>query len=93
MTTSQTEIELPRDSSHIESQGPFHRVVVQRDAFLCLPSALFDNNASEARDHCGIIRIDSALITANERTFLSWLRLSIVLSIVGVGAFIFFIWS
>ena len=87
MTTSQTVIESPRDSSHVESQGPFHRVIVQRDAFLCLPSALFDNTSSEARDHLGSIRtnFDLKLITANERTFLSWLRLSIVLSIVGVG--------
>jgi uncharacterized membrane protein YidH (DUF202 family) len=28
---------------------------------------------------------DMALMTANERTFLSWLRFSIVLAVVGVG--------
>lgn len=41
------------ESSHLESQGPFHQIVVERDAFLCLPPAMFDNTASEARDHCG----------------------------------------
>jgi hypothetical protein len=85
MATTETDIERPSETSQIESQGPFHRVVVGRDAFLCLPSALFTNTASEARDHCGKIRIDVELIVANERTFLSWLRLSIVLSVVGVG--------
>jgi hypothetical protein len=44
-------VDLP--DSNIESQGPFSRVFVQRDALLCLPSAIFDNVASEARDHCG----------------------------------------
>jgi Domain of unknown function (DUF202) len=74
------------DASHVEAQGPFHRVVIGRDAFLCLPSALFDNIASEARDHCGTLRKrELRLIVANERTFLSWLRLAVILSIVGVG--------
>ncbi|KAF2472142.1 uncharacterized protein BDR25DRAFT_333549 [Lindgomyces ingoldianus] len=35
---------------------------------------LFDNNASDARDHA-----------ANERTFLSWLRLSVYMAIVSVA--------
>lgn len=35
---------------------------------------LFDNNASDARDHA-----------ANERTFLSWLRLSLYMAIVSVA--------
>ncbi|KAB2575020.1 hypothetical protein BFW01_g12008 [Lasiodiplodia theobromae] len=45
---------------------------------LCGP-LLFANNASDARDHC-----------ANERTFLSWLRLSIYMAIVSVAIVISF---
>jgi hypothetical protein len=52
MTTTRVETIVP-EASHVESQGPFHRVVIERGAFLCLPQALFDNVASEARDHCG----------------------------------------
>ncbi|KAF2761511.1 hypothetical protein EJ05DRAFT_496424 [Pseudovirgaria hyperparasitica] len=40
---------------------------------------LFDNNASDARDHC-----------ANERTFLSWLRLAVYLAIVSVAILVSF---
>ncbi|KAL8677538.1 MAG: hypothetical protein Q9186_006050 [Xanthomendoza sp. 1 TL-2023] len=40
---------------------------------------LFPNNSSDARDHC-----------ANERTFLSWLRLSVYMSIVSVAILISF---
>ncbi|KAK7536039.1 uncharacterized protein J3D65DRAFT_627181 [Phyllosticta citribraziliensis] len=40
---------------------------------------LFANNTSDARDHC-----------ANERTFLSWLRLSIYMAIVSVAIVISF---
>ncbi|KAL4779531.1 hypothetical protein BJX76DRAFT_351717 [Aspergillus varians] len=40
---------------------------------------LFENTASDARDHC-----------ANERTFLSWLRLSMYLGIVSVALIISF---
>lgn len=40
---------------------------------------LFPNNSSDARDHC-----------ANERTFLSWLRLSIYMSVVSVAILISF---
>ncbi|KAL4988060.1 hypothetical protein BDW68DRAFT_100271 [Aspergillus falconensis] len=44
-----------------------------------LGALLFENAASDARDHC-----------ANERTFLSWLRLSIYLGIVSVALIISF---
>ncbi|KAF2152315.1 hypothetical protein K461DRAFT_225744, partial [Myriangium duriaei CBS 260.36] len=40
---------------------------------------LFDNNDSDARDHC-----------ANERTFLSWLRLSTYMAVVAVAIMISF---
>ena len=40
---------------------------------------LFSNTSSDARDHC-----------ANERTFLSWLRLSVYLAIVAVAIFVNF---
>ncbi len=40
---------------------------------------LFPNVSSDARDHC-----------ANERTFLSWLRLSVYLAVVSVAIFINF---
>lgn len=40
---------------------------------------LFTNNASDARDHC-----------ANERTFLSWLKLSIYMSVVSVAILVTF---
>lgn len=39
-----------------------------------LGALIFDNEASDARDHC-----------ANERTFLSWLRLSVYMAIVSVA--------
>ena len=41
-------------SPHVESQGPFCRVFIERDACYCLPAAMFDNTGSEARDHCGM---------------------------------------
>ncbi|CBF89194.1 hypothetical protein AN0580.2 [Aspergillus nidulans FGSC A4] len=44
-----------------------------------LGALLFENSASDARDHC-----------ANERTFLSWLRLSMYLGIVSVALIISF---
>ncbi|GAB7352467.1 hypothetical protein MBLNU459_g2875t1 [Dothideomycetes sp. NU459] len=44
-----------------------------------LAPLLFDNNDSDARDHC-----------ANERTFLSWLRLSVYMAIVSVAIVISF---
>jgi uncharacterized membrane protein YidH (DUF202 family) len=42
-------------------------------------SLLFENNASDARDHC-----------ANERTFLSWLRLAVYMAIVSVAIVVSF---
>ena len=56
VTMARTETEVQHEPSHVESQSPFHRVLVERDSFLCLPSALFTNSASEARDHCGPTR-------------------------------------
>ncbi|KAF2267009.1 hypothetical protein CC78DRAFT_101805 [Lojkania enalia] len=47
------------------------RVFVERPL---LGTLLFENNASDARDHA-----------ANERTFLSWLRLSVYMAIVSVA--------
>ncbi|KAL3454330.1 hypothetical protein BJX65DRAFT_351 [Aspergillus insuetus] len=44
-----------------------------------LGALLFENAASDARDHC-----------ANERTFLSWLRLSMYLGIVSIALIISF---
>src|SRR5579859_1366291 len=90
MTRTETETEAQTETSHVESQGPFHRVVVERHSVSCFPNALFDNVASEARDHCGSIFLSCQLIEANERTFLSWLRLSIVLAVVGVAVIINF---
>ncbi|KAF2120631.1 hypothetical protein BDV96DRAFT_270925 [Lophiotrema nucula] len=46
-------------------------VFTERPLFGCL---LFENNASDARDHA-----------ANERTFLSWLRLAVYMAIVSVA--------
>ena|SRR5579871_3735064 len=42
-------------------------------------SLLFENNTSDARDHC-----------ANERTFLSWLRLAVYMAIVSVAIVVSF---
>ena len=72
-------------TSRIESQGPSYSVHLNREGSFCLPSGLFNNVASEARDHCGTISKNHSSIAANERTFLSWLRLAVVLTIVGVG--------
>ncbi|PYI11809.1 hypothetical protein BO78DRAFT_393142 [Aspergillus sclerotiicarbonarius CBS 121057] len=44
-----------------------------------LSALLFENSTSDARDHC-----------ANERTFLSWLRLSMYLAIVAIAIIISF---
>lgn len=62
---------------HLDSQNP-----PQSHLFLSRPllaPLLFPNESSDARDHC-----------ANERTFLSWLRLSIYMSIVSVAIVISF---
>ncbi|CAI7656011.1 unnamed protein product [Penicillium glandicola] len=58
---------------HIESQ---HHIFLSRPYFGAL---LFENNSSDARDHC-----------ANERTFLSWLRLSMYLAVVSLAIIISF---
>ena len=69
-----------------QHQTHFHRLMLTREKFFCLPPALFDNVASESRDLGGNRPADQpANHRANERTFLSWLRLSIVLVIVGIG--------
>ncbi|EEQ90971.1 hypothetical protein RJZ56_004945 [Blastomyces dermatitidis] len=60
---------LKRNPVHVTAD-----LIAQGPIFLSKPffgPLLFDNNASDARDHC-----------ANERTFLSWLRLSMYLSVV-----------
>lgn len=59
--------------AHSHGQGP---IFLDRPL---LGALLFDNNDSDARDHC-----------ANERTFLSWLRLSIYLAVVGIAILISF---
>ncbi|KAL4806775.1 hypothetical protein BDV18DRAFT_119796 [Aspergillus unguis] len=53
-----------------------HHIFLTRPYFGAL---LFENSTSDARDHC-----------ANERTFLSWLRLSMYLGIVSVALIISF---
>lgn len=60
-------------SEHLDS--PTH-IFLQRPL---LGALIFDNESSDARDHC-----------ANERTFLSWVRLSMYLSIVSVAIIISF---
>ncbi|KAJ5431541.1 hypothetical protein N7445_009273, partial [Penicillium cf. griseofulvum] len=59
---------------HIESQHG--HIFLSRPYFGAL---LFENTSSDARDHC-----------ANERTFLSWLRLSIYLAVVSLAIIISF---
>ena len=61
----------------LDSQPP-----QQSHVFLSQPllaPLLFKNESSDARDHC-----------ANERTFLSWLRLSIYMSVVSIAIVISF---
>lgn len=58
---------------HVEDQ---QHILFSRPIFGAL---LFENNTSDARDHC-----------ANERTFLSWLRLSMYLAIVSLAIIISF---
>src|ERR1700730_9163787 len=67
MTTTRTENVSEPETSHVESQGPFHRVFIERSGFLCLPPALFDNTASEARDHFGLNPLAS-LLNPSKRT-------------------------
>lgn len=56
----------------IKQHNEYDRVVFTERPYL--GPLLFDNNASDARDHA-----------ANERTFLSWLRLSIYMAIVSTA--------
>ncbi|KAF2813200.1 uncharacterized protein BDZ99DRAFT_507260 [Mytilinidion resinicola] len=56
----------------VKQDNSYDRSVFQERPLL--GPLLFDNNASDARDHA-----------ANERTFLSWLRLSIYMAIVSVA--------
>src|ERR1700736_4193443 len=63
-----TTTEPSPEASHVESRGPFHRVLVDRGAFFCFPPALFDNVASEARDHCGNFPLSVA--NYSERTYI-----------------------
>lgn len=53
-----------------------HHILLSRPIFGAL---LFENTSSDARDHC-----------ANERTFLSWLRMSTYLAIVSLAIIISF---
>ncbi|AEO55237.1 hypothetical protein MYCTH_2037146, partial [Thermothelomyces thermophilus ATCC 42464] len=66
-----TSLTRPVDLSEMEDRGRIRNI-------FCLPPPfgplLFDNEQSDCRDHC-----------ANERTFLSYLRLSIYMSIVAVA--------
>jgi hypothetical protein len=41
------------NSENRQDQSRIRRFLIDRDAFLCLPHALFDNIFSEARDHAG----------------------------------------
>lgn len=56
--------------------SPTSHLFLSRPIFAPL---LFPNESSDARDHC-----------ANERTFLSWLRLSVFMSVVSVAIVISF---
>ncbi|KAK8219285.1 hypothetical protein M8818_001019 [Zalaria obscura] len=61
----------------VKQSPAYHRsVFLERPLFGAL---LFENENSDARDHC-----------ANERTFLSWLRLSVYMAIVSVAILISF---
>ena len=59
----------------IQSSSPSHPFLSKP----ILAPLLFPNESSDARDHC-----------ANERTFLSWLRLSVYMSVVSVAIVISF---
>ncbi|GAA5809021.1 hypothetical protein MFLAVUS_002423 [Mucor flavus] len=48
-------------------------------------SFMLENKAATARDHLAPILIPDFLLTANERTFLAWLRTSLSLITVGVA--------
>lgn len=64
------------------TKDPFSRRNTRPPAFFAAPllgALLFDNTDSDARDHC-----------AAERTFLSWLRLSIYMAVVSIAILISF---
>ncbi|MCJ1472391.1 hypothetical protein MMC13_001039 [Lambiella insularis] len=64
----------PVDTSEYETPNTNHTHPLP-----VLSPLLFPNTSSDARDHC-----------ANERTFLSWLRLSIYMSVVSIAIIISF---
>ncbi|KAF1989263.1 hypothetical protein K402DRAFT_268460 [Aulographum hederae CBS 113979] len=65
------------DPVRVKQSNSYHsKVFLERPL---LGALVFENNASDARDHC-----------ANERTFLSWLRLSVYMAIVSVAIVISF---
>ncbi|TVY25340.1 hypothetical protein LHYA1_G005413 [Lachnellula hyalina] len=74
---------LPSRGSRLTPLPPPPRHQRDRSNIFCIPPLigplLFDNTDSDARDHC-----------ANERTFLSYLRLSLYMSIVAVAIVISF---
>ncbi|KAI9795528.1 MAG: hypothetical protein M1825_001276 [Sarcosagium campestre] len=92
-TTTVITTAAPDEETRIQtSYGPVYNpirarpveVTRHKDGYLFLARPLFgpllfDNNDSDARDHCGC-----------ERTFLSWLRLSIYMAIVSVAIVISF---
>ncbi|KAF2691286.1 hypothetical protein K458DRAFT_288401 [Lentithecium fluviatile CBS 122367] len=61
----------------VKQNNEYDRKVFQERPWLGV--LLFDNHASDARDHA-----------ANERTFLSWLRLSVYMAIVSVAIILSF---
>ncbi|KAG9551554.1 hypothetical protein KCU77_g17760, partial [Aureobasidium melanogenum] len=69
---------VPHSKPVLVNQRPTYdrHVFVERPL---LSALLFDNVDSDARDHC-----------ANERTFLSWLRLAIYMAVVSVAILISF---
>ncbi|KAI0435319.1 hypothetical protein F5Y09DRAFT_1155 [Xylaria sp. FL1042] len=84
---SSTEVDVEDESGRCSCLGPLSCVPVEiedfesgftgRSAFLAWPlfgALIFDNESSDARDHC-----------ANERTFLASLKLSIMMSVVAVA--------
>jgi len=61
----------------VKQRNDYNGIVLGKSPIL--GPLLFDNVTSDARDHC-----------ANERTFLSWLRLSLYMAIVSVAIIISF---
>ncbi|KAF2238970.1 hypothetical protein EV356DRAFT_225221 [Viridothelium virens] len=61
----------------VKQSNSYDRMVFREQPLL--GPLLFDNSDSDARDHC-----------ANERTFLSWLRLSVYMAVVSVAILVSF---